>query len=181
MAARFSPAVIAMVRDREALARALDEQEKEEARRRLIFRSLVLGLPIAGAYYVMTHPDLSILERFSLKTRKRIVKKMESQIQDGNNVFVGGKPSGDEMDDALAGLEARTANMNKVLSQLPKANITEEQLMKMSGKAERARDGLAETGEAAASISAGARERTDAADAAADGGETSPKAPVQQR
>lgn len=168
---RLSPALKAQLDNREALAKALAEQESDLAFKRALFRGIMLAAPLAGGYYLLSHSETPVFDKWSAKKNKNVLNTITEQVRSGEKVVVG-----EDTDSAVAALEARNAQMKAAVSAVPHTNVSEEELMKMSGRAERAQTGQAETGKTEPTISEGAEQRNGALDAAADGG-----APVEKK
>ncbi len=138
--ARFSPAVMASIRNREALAKALDEQERDIAFRNMLYRGLTLAAPIAATWYFVKYQEHPLIRELSgLFSKKNVVARAEKQGQNSRNVMVASSPTpppADEISDATEGLDARNVQMQKIVNSVPKVNLTEAQVMEMSRRAE---------------------------------------------
>ena len=168
---RLSPALRAQLDNREALAKALAEQESDLAFRRTLIRGFLLVAPLAGSYYLLSHSETSFFDKWKARKNKNVLNTITEQVRSGDKALVV-----ESTDDAVAELEARNEKMKSVTSAVPHTNVSEEELMKMSKRAEDARTGEENASKPEPALSESAEQRDGAIDAAADGG-----APVEKK
>lgn len=141
---RFPEAVMASVRNRELLAKALDEQEREEQRRNFFFRSLAVSLPIGGVLYALFGSSLPGMENVSFLrgAKKQILEKVGQQIRQGDKVMIGAEQKAsayaqDEgTDEIIRSLEARNEDLKEFVAKAPHKELSEEQAVAMAERAE---------------------------------------------
>jgi len=163
MAANFSPAILATVRNRELLAEALESQQRSLLRRRLFFRVFFLATLASIAGYIIYQPELPDTKamKAAAKLQKAFSQEVSKQLDKNGMIMIAGdsnrkehpakiaqkeeasgvsnettsQENSDGTEDMIAELEKRNAEM-KEFSDKYKGKVDHEQLQKIVKKSQ---------------------------------------------
>lgn len=194
MAARFSEAILNEIRNRELLAQALAEQQREQMRRRAILRGILAAAPLAISVYLLSNeplPEIEALERLkAMFGGKKILNEVGAQLEKSDQVMIAAKPqlspppanyAREETDEILDRLEARQEALAEFVAKAPRKTLSETKLLEMADRAENGQNAVngADTKELSTMAEGRMRALADAAEEAPLGNAPSPMPPPE--